>query len=127
MDVVGADPLDDPVGLEYREHLRLDARQAQGHAVGSASSWSSLSFAEPWESTKLTPSSRARARAGGLVLGSSRTRSSSASAVAKNRPPSMRRTATPGNVSSPGFSSRSRKTWVPGSRPSSGIGGRVAT
>ena len=54
-------------------------------------------------------------------------RFTSASAVAKKRPPSRRRTAMPGNVSSPGFSSRSRKNWVPGSRPSSGIGGLVAT
>ena len=45
----------------------------------------------------------------------------------KNRPPSMRRTTIPGNVSSAGFSSRSRKTWVPAWRPSSGIGGLVAT
>ena len=33
----------------------------------------------------------------------------------------------PGNNSSSGFSTRSRNTCVPGSRPSSGIPGRVAT
>ena len=35
--------------------------------------------------------------------------------------------AKPGNVSSPGCSRASRKTWVPGSRPSNGISGVVAT
>ena len=48
-------------------------------------------------------------------------------AVAKNRPPSRRTTTMPGNVSSPGFSIRSRNTCVPGSRPSSGMPGAVAT
>ena len=47
--------------------------------------------------------------------------------MAKKRPPSSRRTTTPGNCSSAGCSSSSRNTCVPGSRPSSGIGGRVAT
>jgi hypothetical protein len=34
VDVVGPDPLDDPVGLQHRAHLRLDAREVQGDAVG---------------------------------------------------------------------------------------------
>ena len=36
-------------------------------------------------------------------------------------------TTMPGNVSSSGYSSSSRNTCVPGSRPSSGIAGGVAT
>ena len=55
----------------------------------------SASVAAPWESTKSTPSmSRTTARSGGSAsCASPRTRSSSASAVAKNRPPSSRTTA----------------------------------
>ena len=85
----------------------------------------SASVAAPWESTKSTLSmSRSTACSGGSAsCTSARMRSSSASAVAKNRPPSSRTMASPGNVSSP----PSRKTLVPGSRPSNGISGVVAT
>ena len=92
------------------------------------SSWISVSFAEPCESTKLTPSrSSTIARSGRVASASPRMRSSSASAVAKNSAPSSRRIAIPRNVSSSGFPSRSRNTSVPASRPRSGIGGLVET
>ena len=104
VDVVGADPVDDAVGLAApRSTCGLTPRQPQRDAVGLRSSCSSVSFAAPWESTKLTPSrSSTSARGGRRPSASSRTRSSSASAVAKNRPPSRRSTAMPGNVSSRG-------------------------
>ena len=128
MDVVGADPVDDPFGLEHREHLRLDRASRSVTPSASVSSWISVDLRRALGVDEVDALEVEHERpVGTAVLGEPRTRSSSASAVAKKRPPSMRRTAMPGNVSSSGFSSRSRKTWVPASRPSSGIGGRVAT
>ena len=71
----------------------------------------SANLAEPWESTKLIPSQSSTIPVSpGVEWMTSRKRSSSASAVAKKRPPSSRITATPGNTWSPGCSSSSRKT-----------------
>ena len=127
MDAIGAQSFHRPFPLEHAAYRRPDRRQPQLDMRVLRHPDDLDIVAAPCESTKLTP---AKCSTTPLTPGSSmatRTRSTSASAVAKKTPPSIRSTTVPGMVSSPGCESRSRNTWVPRSRPSVDTSGCVVT
>ena len=123
VDVVFADPLDDAIGSRTAR-TRLDAGEAQRdrRRVGEVESSASFADALGVDEVDALEVEHHRAQRRVAVLAISRTRSSSASAVAKNSPPSRRSTASPGTSRRPGGLEVAEHVG-PGSRPSSGIGG----